>query len=570
MDTNQSSTTTAATATSHPASDGAAAPTTAPTAPAATSAAPPLPAAATDTKSGDEPKASAFKPLRDPTQAPLRKLSVNLIKTYKHINEVYYAKKRALAKQNALNGGYDDENHDYIVRPGEVWFERYEIKQLLGKGSFGQVVEAVDRHDGAKVAIKIIKNKSAFRAQARIEIKLLEEMNHLDHDDSHHIVRLLSHFEHRSHLCLVFELLSFNLYDLIRNTHFRGVSLNLMRKFAQQIVHALVFLSSPRVGVIHCDLKPENILLKNPKRTGLKIIDFGSSCKIGRTMYPYIQSRFYRSPEVLLGLPYDQSIDMWSFGCIMYELHTGDPIFNGSSEQDQMFKITEVCGMPPDHMLNHGKKTSNYFFRPSKDQPYQRVPGKKEYRPIGSRKLADMLGTYTGGPGGRRLNEPNHAPSDYERFESLLRRCLELDPLKRITAREAMDHEFLRSSSRASTGAGNLPSASASSSAAAAAPGSASAGASASGGVAAGMGIATASSGGSGGGGGAAPAHAHPPQPFPVAPAAAAAARNEPTPTSHHVAGSAPPKVEAGERRASEAAGAPVKALKVEAEESMS
>ena len=75
------------------------------------------------------------------------------------------------------------------MRPGEVWFERYEIRQLLGKGSFGQVVEAVDRHDGAKVAVKIIKNKSAFRAQARIEIKLLEEMNHLDHDDSHHIGR---------------------------------------------------------------------------------------------------------------------------------------------------------------------------------------------------------------------------------------------------------------------------------------------------------------------------------------------------------------------------------------------
>jgi serine/threonine protein kinase len=130
-------------------------------------------------------------------------------------------------------------------------------------------------------------------------------------------------------------------------------------------------------------------------------------------MYPYIQSRFYRSPEVLLGLPYDQAIDMWSFGCIMYELHTGDPIFNGSSEQDQvssnvhvddevcvggrgyidscyyydvflffiltmqMFKISEVCGMPPDHMLNNGKKTANFFSRPSRDQPYTRVPAKK-------------------------------------------------------------------------------------------------------------------------------------------------------------------------------------------------
>eukprot|EP00047_Mylnosiga_fluctuans_P002550 m.224960 g.224960 ORF g.224960 m.224960 type:complete len:492 (+) comp11181_c0_seq1:397-1872(+) len=420
-------------------------PSAAPAAVTSTSGAPAptltLPGAA-GSSSTDAPK------FRDPSSVPLKKLSVNLIKTYKHINEVYYAKKKALAKQNALNSGYDDENHDYIVKPGEVWFERYEIKVLLGKGSFGQVVEAIDRHDFSRVAIKIIKNKSAFRAQARIEIKLLEEMNHLDRDDSHHIVKLMSHFEHRNHLCLVFELLSFNLYDLIRNTHFRGVSLNLMRKFAQQICQALVFLSSPRAGVIHCDLKPENILLKNPKRTGLKIIDFGSSCKIGKTMYPYIQSRFYRSPEVLLGLPYDQAIDMWSFGCIMYELHTGDPIFNGSSEQDQMFKITEVCGMPPDHMLNNGKKTANYFSRPSREQPYTRVPAKKEYRAVGSRKLADMLGSQSGGPGGRRLNEPNHTPADYARFESLLRRCLEIDPLKRITAREAFDHEFLRPSTR--------------------------------------------------------------------------------------------------------------------------
>ena len=80
-----------------------------------------------------------------------------------------------------------------------------------------------------------------------------------------------------------------------------------------------------QVSIIHCDLKPENILLKNPKRTAIKLIDFGSSCKIGHTMYPYIQSRFYRSPEVLLGLPYDEKIDMWSLGCILYELHVGDP-----------------------------------------------------------------------------------------------------------------------------------------------------------------------------------------------------------------------------------------------------
>ena len=95
---------------------------------------------------------------------------------------------------------------------------------------------------------------------------------------------MLRWFEHRNHLCLVFELLSYNLYDLIRNTSFRGVSLNLIRKFAIQLLSALEFLSSDKLSIIHCDLKPENILLRNPKRTAIKIIDFGSSCHIGKTV----------------------------------------------------------------------------------------------------------------------------------------------------------------------------------------------------------------------------------------------------------------------------------------------
>lgn len=127
-------------------------------------------------------------------------------------------------------------------------------------------------------------------------------------------VKLLSHFMWRNHLCLVFELLSYNLYDLLRNTNFRGVSLNLTRKFGQQLAATLLFLSSPELSIIHCDLKPENVLLCNPKRSTIKIIDFGSSCQYDNRIYQYIQSRFYRSPEVLLGISYDTQIDMWSLG----------------------------------------------------------------------------------------------------------------------------------------------------------------------------------------------------------------------------------------------------------------
>lgn len=96
------------------------------------------------------------------------------------------------------------------------------------------------------------------------------------------VVRLKRHFMFRNHLCLVFELLSYNLYELLRNTNFRGVSLNLTRKFAQQLCTALLYLSTPEMNVIHCDLKPENILLCNPKRSAIRIVDFGSSCQVGQ------------------------------------------------------------------------------------------------------------------------------------------------------------------------------------------------------------------------------------------------------------------------------------------------
>jgi dual specificity tyrosine-phosphorylation-regulated kinase 1 len=146
------------------------------------------------------------------------------------------------------------------------------------------------------------------------------------------VVRLRTHFMFRQHLCLVFDLLSYNLYDLLRNTNFRGISLSLTRKFAHQLCTALLFLSSPELRIIHCDLKPENILLCTPKRSAIRIVDFGSSCQMDSRVYHYIQSRFYRSPEILIGVQYDTAIDMWSLGCILVEMHTGEPLFSGANE----------------------------------------------------------------------------------------------------------------------------------------------------------------------------------------------------------------------------------------------
>ena len=97
--------------------------------------------------------------------------------------------------------------------------------------------------------------------------------------------------------------------------------------------------------LVHCDLKPENILLKKIDSIQIKVIDFGSACFEGFQVFQYIQSRFYRSPEVILGYSnYDSGIDMWSLGCICAELFLGIPIFPGENEYDQLFKIMEIIG----------------------------------------------------------------------------------------------------------------------------------------------------------------------------------------------------------------------------------
>jgi len=405
---------------------------------------------------------------REPATAPLRKLSIDLIKTYKHINEVYYSqKKRRAEKERAeegrtkkerrlYNDGYDDENYDYVIRSGEKFLDRYEIDTLIGKGSFGQVVKAYDYQEKEEVAIKIIKNKKPFLNQAQIEVQLLELMNSHDPECKFYIVRLKNQFMWKNHLCLVFELLSYNLYDLLRNTYFRGVSLNLTRKFAQQLCTALCFLSTPELQIIHCDLKPENVLLCNPKRSAIKIVDFGSSCQLGHTLYQYIQSRFYRSPEVLLGLPYDMAIDMWSLGCILVEMHTGEPLFSGSNEVDQVNKIVEVLGIPPSYLLDKAPKARRYFEKHS-DGKYtvRKYKDNRKYAAPGTKQLHNILGCETGGPQGRRKNEIGHTLQDYLKFKDLVIRMLDYDPKTRITPFQALQHTFFKRTTDEGTNTGN-------------------------------------------------------------------------------------------------------------------
>ncbi len=218
---------------------------------------------------------------------------------------------------------------------------------------------------------------------------------------------------------------------------FKGFSLRLIRKFAIQILKTLDILKKKEI--IHCDLKPENILLKEKGKSGIKISDFSSACYDQYQMYFYIQSRSYRAPEVLFGAKYTYPIDMWSLGCILAELYTGNTLFGGADEDDQVACIIEVIGMPPEKFLKVSDK--RYNFVSSRGFPrYCTIT-----QPDGEVAYTDgknSEGVVRGRPGTRKLTAAlNDCPD--RSFVNLIRACLEWDPSKRITPSQALRHEFI-------------------------------------------------------------------------------------------------------------------------------
>ncbi|KAM5352510.1 hypothetical protein ACJ41O_005232 [Fusarium nematophilum] len=324
-------------------------------------------------------------------------------------------------QSDAPNFGYDDERGDYTIVPGDHLSYRYEIIDVLGKGSFGQVVRCIDHKTGGLVAIKIIRNKKRFHQQALVEVNILQKLREWDPKNKHSMVNFTQSFYFRGHLCISTELLDMNLYELIKAHAFRGFSVRIIRRFTKQILSSLNLLKQHKV--IHCDLKPENILLRHPLHSEIKVIDFGSSCFENEKVYTYIQSRFYRSPEVILGMTYGMPIDMWSVGCILAELYTGVPIFPGENEQEQLACIMEVFGPPEKHLIE--KSTRKKLFFDSMGKPRLTVSSKGRRRRPSSKTLQQVL------------------KCDDEVFLDFLARCLRWDPERRLKPEDAIRHEFI-------------------------------------------------------------------------------------------------------------------------------
>lgn len=403
------------------------------------------------------------------------KLTKEIVNTYRVCNPRFqfsesHNPKRFLTIPSAgvSNNGSDNENHDLILYFGRVLVNedrthRYVVKDIVGCGTFGQVAKCLVPETNEYVAVKIIKNQSAYSAQAKVEIGILHRLNNIrDWRNENHVVRSFDHFSYEGHLCIVFELLGVNLFELLKTNKFKGISLQLVRIFTGQLLDALSLLHDARV--IHCDLKPENILLSSLRAAELKLIDFGSACMEEHTVYSYIQSRFYRSPEVVLGHPYTTAIDMWSLGCVAAELFLGLPLFPGQCPYDLLLFIIEKLGkQPSDHILQNAKNTSKYFkvisAAPQPENghisghksvyqfltPEENEAREKKKPVIGRRymsgSLEDMIMTYPMKSSGREELEKERFSRKV--FIDFLRGLIEVDPHKRWTPHEASQHPFL-------------------------------------------------------------------------------------------------------------------------------
>uniref|UniRef100_A0A0D9VJX8 Protein kinase domain-containing protein n=1 Tax=Leersia perrieri TaxID=77586 RepID=A0A0D9VJX8_9ORYZ len=328
------------------------------------------------------------------------------------------------------NDGLDNANSDLILYVNlelvnKKLDRRYVIKEMLGQGTFGQVAKCWDAETNSYVAVKVIKNQPAFYQQAIMEVSLLSMINEkFDPDDQHHIVRMLDFFLYQNHLCIAFEMLGHNLYELLKRNSLRGLQLKYVRTFSRQILDALVVMKD--AGIIHCDLKPENILITPNVKTaaGVKVIDFGSACMEGKTIYSYIQSRYYRSPEVLLGYP----------------------------------------GQPPDDLLREAKSTGRFFkqvgsiypgievqngpisaYRILTEEEIEARESKKPkvgrwYFPRG--RLDKLIYTYPW----KNLNGenfPETEKADCLALVDFLRGLVEFDPNKRWSPLQASYHPFI-------------------------------------------------------------------------------------------------------------------------------
>ncbi|TKS84170.1 Homeodomain-interacting protein kinase 1 [Collichthys lucidus] len=325
---------------------------------------------------------------------------------------------------------------------------RYLLLDFNGEGCFGKVAKCLDLTTGKLAAIKIHKKSQDHVIQR--EVDMLQAVGTLD-PDKKNLVKFLDNFRFNNMSCLAFEMLDKSLWHLMKERREAPLNLNEIRPVIYQLMVAFDALKS--IGIVHTDLKPDNIMLVNhddqPFR--IKLIDFGlalpvSKVRVGMTM----QACAYRAPEVTLGLPLSEAMDVWGVGCIMAFLYFGTNLLPGNCMYNCVQSMVHLLGQPDDHLLSAGTQTFKYFTMKENQsgsewilktpEEYKKVTG---VNPKVTPRFFDLA---------KNLNDavrrcpPKRDITEYKdrmEFLRLLKSCLRLDAGKRITPRKALKHPFI-------------------------------------------------------------------------------------------------------------------------------
>lgn len=268
----------------------------------------------------------------------------------------------------------DDKDGHYIVTPGTLLTNRYRIVRVLGQGTFGKVVEAVDLHTKLRCAVKVIRAVQKYRDASRIELRVLATLASNDVSNSNRCIHLRDCFDFRNHICIVTDLFGQSVFDFLKGNGFVPFPGSHIQKFAHQLLTSVAFLHD--LNLIHTDLKPENILLvdhayqtftynrsipsssttidrtsRNRKvllSPEIRLIDFGSATFDDEFHSSVVSTRHYRAPEIILELGWSYPCDMWSVACILVEFYTGDALFQTHDNLEHLAMMEPVCNGPVD------------------------------------------------------------------------------------------------------------------------------------------------------------------------------------------------------------------------------
>jgi len=334
-----------------------------------------------------------------------------------------------------------EESKEFPILVNSVIGARYRVVEYLGGATFSKAIHVQDITDGRHYCLKMIENNKDYFDQSLDEVKILRyvQANCQEDPDRHYIFRFYDVFYYKEHLFLVTELLKDNLYEYYRfnaeHEKERFFTPPRLKAMARQILGALAYLHD--INVLHCDVKPENIMVKSYSGCEFRLIDFGSACFIHDHLSSYIQSRYYRAPEVILGCHYDYKIDVWSMGCVLAELAAYRPLFQSATMAGVLGRIVGTIGPFPEWMLRKGKTVTRYFtaeymlIETGKDE----TEGSQVMEGEGDGKIGLILP--------KKTSIEKFVGNSDPLFVEFLKGMLQIDPNDRMTARECLAHRWL-------------------------------------------------------------------------------------------------------------------------------